>query len=127
MRLWTVKAAYLIERLDFGVHDERKLAQFARVGLGGGEPLLQTRLVDIFEAARAVAGRQQRIPGFALAMANTANVSAVLRRLTAARTESGRERPVMIRLELILALVSFLPKINKNNYKVNDRTFVCRP
>lgn len=90
----TVKATgqrtYLIERLDFRVHDERKLAQFARVCLGGGEPLLKTRLVDIFQASRAVAGRQQRIPGLTLAVTNAANVSAVLRRLTAARAESGR-------------------------------------
>lgn len=72
------------------MHNKGKLAQLARRGLGGSEPLLQTRLVDIFEASRAVAGRQQRILCLALAVTNPANVAAVLRGLTAAGTESER-------------------------------------
>lgn len=70
------------------MHDERELAEFTRRRLGGGQPLLQTRLVDVFEASRAVAGRQQGILRLILAVTDPANVAAVLRRLTAARAES---------------------------------------
>lgn len=83
------KGTYLVEGLDLGVHDERELAQLTRGGLGGGEPLLQTGLVHIFEAAGAVAGRQQRVLRLALAVTDTADVAAVLRGLTARGTESG--------------------------------------
>lgn len=79
---------HLVERLDLGVHDEGELAQFARRGLGGSEPLLQTRLVHILEASRAVARGEQRILRLALAVTDAANVAAILRRLAAARSES---------------------------------------
>lgn len=73
------------------MHYEGKLAQLARVRLGRGQPLLQARLVDELEAPRAVAGGEQGILGLALAVADPTNVSAVLRRLAAARTEPEGE------------------------------------
>lgn len=71
-------ATYLIEGLYFGVHDEGELAQLAGVGRRCGQPLLQARLVHILQTAGAVAGRQQRILWIALAVADAANVAAVL-------------------------------------------------
>lgn len=71
------------------MHDKRELAQLTRGGLGGGEPLLQTGLVHIFETAGAIAGRQQRVLRFALTVTDSADVTAVLRSLTARGTESG--------------------------------------
>lgn len=82
-----VKAAPLVEGLDLGVHDEGELAQLAGVRLGGGEPLLEARLVDVLQAAGAVAWRQERILGIALAVADAADVAAVLGGLAAARTK----------------------------------------
>lgn len=70
--------SYLIEWLDFGVHDKGELAKLARVRLGGGQPLLQTPLVHILQAAGAIAGRQERIQGVALAVADAANVPTTL-------------------------------------------------
>lgn len=83
-----LQAAPLVERLDLGVHDERELAQLARVRLGRGKPLLQTGLVHVLEAARAVARRQQRVLGVGLAVADPADVAAALGRVAAAGTVS---------------------------------------
>lgn len=80
----------LVERLDLGVHDERELAQLARVRLGRRKPLLQTGLVHVLEAARAVARRQQRVLGIGLAVADPADVAAALGRVAAAGTVSVR-------------------------------------
>lgn len=60
------------------MHDEWKLAQLTRIRLGRRQPLLQARLMHIFEAARTVARRQQRIVQITLAMADTTNVTATL-------------------------------------------------
>lgn len=94
------------------MHDEWELAQLARRGLGGGEPLLQARLVDILEAARAVAGRQQRVLGFAFAVANPTNVAAVLRCLAARRTEPGWTRDVRL-ISTLTWINSHLPVIHR--------------
>lgn len=69
---------YLIERLNFGVHDKWKFAQFARVRFGRGQPLLQTRLMDKFEAARAIAWRQQRIVRITFTVTYSTDVATVL-------------------------------------------------
>lgn len=73
------------------MHDEGKLAQLAGVRLGGGEPLLQACLVHVLQTAGAIARREQRILRITLAVADAADVAAVLRCLAAARTESGRD------------------------------------
>lgn len=82
------QAAPLVERFDLGVHDERKLAQLARVRLGRREPLLQTRLVDVLETAGTVAWRQERILRIGLAVADPADVATALGRVAAAGTVS---------------------------------------
>lgn len=87
---WGKLRAYLVEGLDLGVHDEGELAQLAGVRLGGGEPLLEARLVHVLQATGAVAWREERILGIALAVADAADVAAVLGCLAAARTESVR-------------------------------------
>lgn len=95
--------AYLVEGLDFRVHDERELAQLARVRLGSGQPLLQARLVHVLEAAGTVAGRQQRIVQIALAVADATDVAAALRRLAAARAVSD-EREILLYCNCILLI-----------------------
>lgn len=83
-----LQAAPLVERLDLGVHDERELAQLARVRLGRRQPLLQAGLVDVLEAARAVARRKERVLRIGLAVADPADVSAALGCVAAAGTVS---------------------------------------
>lgn len=100
---------HLIERLDLRVHNERKLAQLARVRLGRRQPLLQARLVHVLEAAGAIARRQQRIVQITLAVADATDVAAALRRLAAARAVAvwhfgigeGTEKYTMIMIIVI--------------------------
>ena len=73
------------------MHDEGELAELTGRGLGRCEPLLQTRLVHILEASRAVAGRQEGVLSLALAVTDAANVPTVLGRLTAAGPESEED------------------------------------
>lgn len=83
-----LQTAPLVERFDLGVHDERELAQLARVRLRCRQPLLQTRLVDILEASGAVTWRQEWILWVGLAVTNPANVTAALGCVAAAGTVS---------------------------------------
>jgi len=73
------------------VHDEGEFAELAGVCLGGGEPLLEAGLVDVLQTSGAVARREQRVLRITLAVADAADVAAVLRGLAAARSESGRD------------------------------------
>jgi len=73
------------------VHDEGEFAELAGVRLGGGEPLLEAGLVDVLQTSGAVARREQRVLRITLAVADAADVAAVLRGLAAARSESGRD------------------------------------
>lgn len=73
-----IDSSHLVEGLDFGVHDEGELAEFAGIRGRCCQPLLQAGLVHILQTARAVAGRQQRILWIALAVTDPADVAAVL-------------------------------------------------
>lgn len=56
------------------MHNKIKLAQLAWSRIGGGEPLLEARLVYILQTARTVARRQQGIPQVRLTMAYPAYI-----------------------------------------------------
>lgn len=56
------------------MHNKVKLAQFARSRIGGGEPLLQARLVHILQTTRTITRRQQWIAHIGLTVTYPANV-----------------------------------------------------
>lgn len=79
---------YLIEGLDFCMHYKWKFTQFTGIGFRGGQPLLQTSLMYIFQTARTITWRQQRILRITFAMTYSTNVAAILWCLAAAWPKS---------------------------------------
>lgn len=112
--------AYLIERLDFGVHNEWELAQFTGIRFRRCQPLLQTGLMNIFQATGTITWRQQWILRIAFAMAYSTNVAAVLWCLTAAWPKSVRMKQNIPTLAIWLYFSAFFDakyKITFQHYR----------